>query len=457
MITREDKDSGGDIKGGQAKRRTLLRSCAKYRSAVSKVLLLTLIVFSFGLSQSEADAAGSLTLVKDTLTNNRPSVATSITSAITTGDTTITVASTQGIVQGDSVVLKDGALTEIRVVAAVASSTQLVLTIGTTNSYTTAGSVYLKITSKHTLNLTTRSGVSAGKFIVYIPADTSPSDTIPAAGGFDFNQIAASDISLTGGTAGTVTTSASGNNLIFTIPFTGTISSSTAVTITIGNNGKLLNPTKTATSGTADTYTVKVDETDGASNVIDTSSLKIGTIESVVVSATVAPSLTFTINGVAAGANGLAYNSDITSTSDSVPFGTLTPNATSTIEQYINISTNSDSGYVVTAQQDGSMRKTNGTAIADFDSSAPHENESTTGFGYTLANKVGNDAAFHYNDSGHTFNSKGFSSTTPFPIMSSTGPVNGNQVYVGYRVKVSSTQAAGNYQNLITYIATPSY
>jgi hypothetical protein len=111
---------------------------------------------------------------------------------------------------------------------------------------------------------------------------------------------------------------------------------------------------------------------------------------------------------------------------------------------------------VVTAQQDGSLRKSNGTAIVDFNSAVTQDNETATGFGYSLKNKTGSDAAFQNTDSG-TFYGRGFSSTTPFTIMSNSSPVNGSQIYVLYRVKVSATQAQGSYQNLITYIATATY
>jgi len=233
------------------------------------------------------------------------------------------------------------------------------------------------------------------------------------------------------------------------------VASNTAITLTIGNTTNLLNPTKTATSGTADTFSFQVDQKDNGGNVVDTTSGKVGTIESVSVSATVAPALTFTINPVAV-SNVIGYNFDQASTATTVPFGTLAINASTTVAQFINVATNSNSGYAVTAQEDTSFQKSNGTAIVDFNSAVTQDNEAATGFGYSLKNKVGTDAAFQNTDVG-TFDGRGFSSTTPFTIMSNGSPVNGNQVYVLYRVKVSATQAQGTYQNKITYTATASY
>lgn len=429
----------------------------KYQATIIKFLLviMSFVFFAFPFS---IEASGSLTSVKDTLSNDRPSVATTVTGAITAGDTTITLASTLGFAPGDSVVLKEGATTETRVIAGVTSLTKLAITAGTTNSYTTSAFAYLKQTAKHTITFTTRSAVSGGKFIVYIPADASPNDQTPAANGYDFNLITNStttDITLSGFTATSVATSTASSNLIWTIPFSGTVATNTAISIAIGTTNKLLSPTKTAAQGTADTYTVEVDETDGSSNVIDTTSVKVGTIESVGVSATVTPSLTFTINAVGASTSVAGVNTDVATTATTAPFSTLTAITNRTVAQYIHIDTNSDSGYIVTAQSDGQLRKTNGTVIPDFNLTAA-DNNAVNGFGYSLQNKANSTASFLYNDSG-TFFSKGFNSSTPVTIMSNGSAASGDEVYVAYRVRISATQAAGTYQNLITYIATATY
>lgn len=425
--------------------------------SLTKIIVTIFSLVELSLPVTFNLQAGALTTLKDTLSNSRPSVSTAILSAITSGDTTINVTSSLGFVQGDTITLCTAACssTENKVISSIISPTQLGLTVGTTNAYS-SGNVYFKSSSKHTITFSTRSAVSGGKFIITLPGASTPNSNIPSASGFAFNNIATSDITLTGGTAGTIATSSPSSNVVITIPFTGTIAGSSSITITIGNAGNLLNPTKTAAQDTADISAVKVDETDGSSNIIDTTTVDVGTIESVGVSATVAPSLNFTINAVSSGTNITGYGTNAASTATTVPFGTLTINATSTIAQYLHVDTNSNSGYAVTVQQDGSLRKTNGTTIVDFDSGTTQNNEAATGFGYSLANKTGTDAAFVYTGSG-TFNGRGFSSTTPFSIMSNSGPVNGSEIYVLYRVKVSATQAQGVYQNLVTYICTPIF
>lgn len=436
----------------------LFKLVLKHSASVSR-LTISIILFVFLAFPFSIYAAGSLTSVKDTLDNSRPSVATGISSGITAGDTTINLTNTSGFNQGDSVVLKEGATTETRIIASVVSSSKLALTLGATNSYTTSGFAYLKTTSKHTVNFTTRSTISSGKFVLYVPADATPNDQIPASGGFDFNLITnstSSDISITGFTASTVATSTAASNLIWTFSYTGSLASNTAVSIVLGNSTtKLLSPTKTATGGTADTWTVTVEHQDGAASVVDTTSVKIGTIEAVAVSATVAPTLTFTINPVAASVSVAGVSTDAASTATTVPFSTLTASTNRTVAQYVHIDTNSNSGYIVTVQSDGQLRKTNGTVISDFNTTAA-DNNSNNGFGYALQHKAGTASVFQYNDSG-TFFSKGFNSSSPVTIMSNGSPASGDETYIAYRVRISATQAQGTYQNLITFIATATY
>lgn len=410
--------------------------------------------------------AGALTSVKDTLSTSRPSASSTVTSAITAGDTTISVSNTTWFQQGDTITLCNNSTcstTENRVIASVISTSQLGLTVGATNAYSGGAVVYLKQTAKHTITFTTRSTVSSGKFVITLPGDTTPNNSVPEASGFDFNKITtatATEYTLSGATFTTMATSTNAGNIIFTFNFTGSLASNTAISIAMGNTNPMLNPIKSAAQGTADIYAIQVAEQDGGGNTIDTTTADVGTIEVVGVSATVSPSLTFTINAVNSGTSVTAHNTVVTTTATTVPFGTLTVNASTTAAQFVHIDTNSNSGYGVTVQQDGSLRKTNGTVIVDFSASAPAEQDGSNGFGFSLQNKsstAGLTLPFNYNDTSRKFNAIGFSSTTPYQFMSNTGPANGDEVYVDYYVKVNAQQAQGVYQNLITYIATPIY
>ena len=430
-----------------------------HKKTLSKILMVILFGVLLTLPFSSV-YAGSLTSVKDTLSTSRPSVFVSITGTVNIGDTAVPVTTTAGLMQGDNVTLcatNTCATTENKIIASIVSNTQIALTVGTTGAYTASSYVMFKALSKHTITVVPRSTVTNGKFIITMPGDGGITG-IPGASGFDFNGIATTtNITLSPGTAGTVATSSPSSNVVITIPFTGTIASGTAQTIVIGVNTQLLNPSKTAAPGTADTMTVQVDETDNSSNVIDTTQTKVATIESVTVTATVVPSLNFTINAVAGSTSVAGATTDVASTATTVPFGNLTVNTNRTVAQYLHIDTNSNSGYVITAQSDGSLRKTNGTVITDF-GLTPAENNANNGFGYALQSKAGSPTmAFNYNDSARTFNSSGFSSSSPITVMSNGAPATGDEGYVAYRVRTSATQAQGVYQSIITYIATATY
>src|SRR5581483_11380959 len=242
-------------------------------------------------------------------------------------------------------------------------------------------------TSVHTITFTTRSTVSSGNFLITFPnASSTPNDTIPDMGGFDFNGLTLStttNIVATGFTAGAVSTSTIGNTIAITIPFGSSLASNTAVTIVIGSSAPLLNPLKTSASGTADVWAPVIQERDGGNNVIDSATIDIATIETVLVTATVSPSLTFTIAGISSGQTAFSSTTtSVTTTSVTVPFGTLTAATHFYAAQLLTVGTNASSGYTVTGYESGPLAKTNGSTIPDFSTTAA-ENISTNGFGWT--------------------------------------------------------------------------
>jgi hypothetical protein len=419
-------------------------------SKILIVALLAVFLHPFGI----VNAVGNFTLSKDTLSSSRPSISTTLSTAVTAGDTTLNLASTTNILQGDVLTLPQGT-TENVTVSSVTDATHVALTTAAANAHTISSAVYDKQTSKHTITFTTRSAVNAGSFLVTFPvAGSNQNDGIPDSTGFDFNSLATSDVTLSGGTAGTIViTPASGT---VSIPFTGTIAASTAITITIGNTNKLLNPTKTAASGTADTWTVKTDEKD-AVGVVDTTSVQVGTIESVAVTVSVAPTLNFSIAAVASGQTAFsATNTNVTTTTTTVPYGTIPTATAEYAAQDLTVSTNAVGGYTVTGFESGPLSMSSGTTITDFSTTAA-DNNGNDGFGYSGRNLSGTDCSVVFNSSG-TFFSSGFgTSTTPTSVMTNAGPVSGSQCRVIYRVRVPATQSPGSYQNVVSYIATGKY
>jgi hypothetical protein len=428
-----------------------LRSPFKFVSAVLVVFLLAMIAQKV----AQTNAVGNMTLSKDTLSNSRPSVSTTLGAGVTAGDTAITLASSTGILAGDVITLAGGT-PENLTVATVTDATHVATTTAAANAHSNATAVYDKQTSVHTFSFTTRSAVASGSFLITFPvAGSNQNDGVPdAVHQYDFNSLAGTDVSVTGFTAGTKTITASAGTV--SIAFSSSIAASTAITITVGSTNKLLNPQKSASAGTADIDAIRVDEKD-ANGVVDTSSVDVGIIESELITVSVSPTLSFTIAGVASGQTAFgATNTNVTTTATTVPFGSISTATPYYAAQDLTVSTNAVSGYTVTGFEDGALRKTNGTTITDF-STTPGDNNGNDGFGYSGRSTSGTDCSVVYNTSG-SFYSRGFgTSGTPGGVMTNAGPVSGSVCRVIYRVRVPATQAPGDYQNVVTYIATPSY
>lgn len=497
----------------------------KYTGPKRILLLLVAFMVSFCSVLPQSSLlyvhAGTLTSAKDTLSNSRLSFIGHVGSSVASGNTTVTIASSSNpdndllnLFPRDVVCFADAGLNGCTsnasyTIATIPSQSgqTLALSAALTAALDTSNFVISTQSAIHTVTFTTASAVNSGSVRVIIPSYTNSSSLTTdgfadfgssvSASGFDLNGINGSPgtyITCAGGsvTWGTPTVtlpgaSGSGDHEI-NCPFTGTLNSSTAVTITIGTaSKKVINPgpvTSGHTRGTSDVYTITIQERDGSSNVIDTASVKVAPIEGVLVSATVDTSLTFTITGVDTTSTSTcgrtaSASTGAASTATTVPFHTISSSDTPyQMAQLLTVSTNSTSGYGVTVEESGalSIDGLGVTTIADTACGAtpctsggtadPTPREWTTygtyrGFGYSLENVSGTDAKFQYNDSSRTFNAAPFyitgASSGPPAIMSNSGSVSSNQVRVCYQIVVSGTQTAGYYLNKLTYIATPNF
>ena len=83
------------------------------------------------------------------------------------------------------------------------------------------------------------------------------------------------------------------------------------------------------------------------------------------------------------------------------------------------------------------------------------------GFGYSLENVSGTDAAFTYNESSRTFSARQIADQeageTKQTIMSKSSPTSSSKVNFCYRLSVSSTQPAGYYYNKVKFTATAKF
>lgn len=418
------------------------------------------------------------------------------------------------------------------------------LKIGTTNNYTVIGltgttavgiysptgglgandddvddPVIASRSAQHTVTFTPVSTIDSGYFRVRIKAtggsQAQSHDGIPDADGFDFRASIGSgtwpgyiDCNVgTGDTASIAysgaTNCTSGYTCIF-CNYTGT-NTLTQKTITVGTTAteqQAINPSPSSTSktaGAADTYAFYVDHLDSSFQVVDSTQGRIAVVESVRVSATVDPTITFTIAAVSTGTTACGVAADVTTTATSVPFGSVSLASFMDAAQQLSCVTNAAGGYAVTALENDQMNILSGsgpdtaTYIADSDCDGGADtcvvgagntaadwvtDSSNSGFGYSIENTDASKVAFAYDATscsggGYTGdvscgNCAGAYCAMPFPanienetaltlFKNTAVPSSTEDIYVCYRLVVSSTQTAGSYANTITYVASATF
>lgn len=458
-------------------------------AGIFSVLLVYFLIFQTPTVQS-----ANLTSVKNTLQSSRISSRGRVDSTGTfVGSSTVLMKtsvsapantiSTANFKSGDSLVIGTGTYTIVDIIDADEFSVTPVLAAGDADD---DDPIYLKMKPRHVVSFTTATAVPDGYFRVLIPADTASfNDGNPDDDGFDFG---GGSVDVTASTAnpnytfvtgvatvsgGTACTSPA-NYHCFEVHYSGNGAIGASITINIGNtNGtnSLVAPAPTQTSpthavGTADTYLFKVYNFDAVDAEVDNTNGKIGLIESVRVTATVDPTITFSIGAVSSGVSACGITTDITTTATTVPFGSLSLNTFVDGAQLLTVSTNAVSGYSVTAIENDQM-SVGGLGVTTIPDNTCDSGTCTTtsasdwntptgnpGFGYSLASV--NLATVPFT-AGANFNSKPFDATTPREVMSSTGTSDSHTAYVCYRISVDATQAAGNYENQITYTATATF
>lgn len=326
--------------------------------------------------------------------------------------------------------------------------------------------------SNHTIVFTTPNGLVAGQTMTLTFEAGFP---LPGAG-FDYNDIDvlddSTDISLkdglgAGGQWGVATTS---TTITFDLTGAATVSSSSVITIRIGNNAivgasgttQIVNPSATTS------YAIDI-----GGSMTDSGQVRVAIIDQVTVSASVNTSLSFTVSGVNASStvNGSPTTTAATTTSTALPFGTLGINRSKILAHDLAVVTNATHGYTVTVEQTGALQSTTGATIDGFIDGA---NTQTPTAWQGPGAQVANTASYGHwgltSTDGTTTRSQEFGSdqwvsgsTTPVVIMGHDGPADGTtQGYgaarIGYQIEISALQEAGSdYNTTLRYIATPTF
>lgn len=484
----------------------------KKKKTLAKIILTLFLIVQFyglfyGLSAIKPPKleSANLSTVSDTLSNNRLSFRGQVSGAHAAGAAAITLQTTPGSMATENTSTGSAALVgneSVQVgtnnapttLKTIESASRLVMATGITNAVLDAAPVFATVSAVHTVRFTPVSTVANGAFRVLIPASSgNANDGIPDKNGFDFSA-AAPTVTCTGGNGMTFETGTATASAIsissqayhsFECRYSGAGTSGTAVIMTIGTaaGSKIINPSPASSSrnpGQADTYTFRVRQTNGTSqtySVVDESLGTIGVVEAVRVTATVAPILTFSITGISADSGSYCGISRSASSPDStvneIPFGTISTTAFTDAVQLLTVSTNAAGGYSVTASESAALTAWNITGTPTIPdttcggsctvTTAAEWNTAGTqrGFGYTLAEANATDAVtdtLEYNNGGAAFKARPFGITAEQIMRSNpAGAVDADQAYVCYRIVVSGSQQAGDYENYIVYIATATF
>jgi hypothetical protein len=471
----------------------------KYRLLLTIAFFITL---SFLVAKVQTSLSANLTSVSVTLSNSRPSFLTALEGAHT-GLALLTIdtsnypsANTYSVMATETLYIGTGTTNSYTVANTPSTSTiELTSSLAATDD-DDDDTVYFNSTSATTVKLTTVSALAAGSFRILVPAATTDADShdgVPDQDTWDGTVGTPTITCPSDGQAhGTFTaeavaysqTTAGGEYHIFECSYDGAGAASTA--FDGGSNGSfvlssMINPAPSAghTVGTADTFSFIMQHLDSGDNIIDSTTVKVGVIEAVKVTAEVAPQITFTVAGIGT-TTVCGVTTDVVTTANSVPFGELSISAFGEAAQELTVSTNAASGYTVTALANDQLGKDGATCTGDtygavdtciWDANVASMTHTTSqdwtsttekGFGYTLHDDDADATeAFYYNESARAFSAKHFAdnedSQPTQTIFSSSGTADAEDVFVCYRILPDVDTTSGDYENYITYTATANF
>jgi hypothetical protein len=203
----------------------------------------------------------------------------------------------------------------------------------------------------------------------------------------------------------------------------------------------------------------------------DTGATRVVILDTVLVTAQVATSFTFEVegNGDTEPVNGETTTEPSSSTT--IPFGSLDAGTPVVLSQDLIVNTNAINGFVVTVEEDQHLESETG---ADIDNFANNNNSVIPALWGTLAADIDDENTWGHwgitSEDATTTRTNEFGnntwlgvSTTPSVIFSHDGPADGvtagvGSTTIGFKVEITALQeAADDYTTTLTYIATPTF
>jgi hypothetical protein len=198
---------------------------------------------------------------------------------------------------------------------------------------------------------------------------------------------------------------------------------------------------------------------DCSTSPIDTGTVGFIWTDGQLVSATVDPSLSFTVNAVADAQSVNGATTTITTTSTTVPFGTVSSSANAIGAQDLTVTTNSGGGYSLYARYTGQLN--NGSVDLDNHtgtnaSPTTFSSAGTASFGYTTNDStLGTGTEDRFTSGGG--NKWAAFTASNLEVAYHASAVAAQTTRVGYQVGVHGTTPAGLYTTTIILTATPTY
>lgn len=471
------------------------------------ILLLLLLLGVFFAPKTQA-----MTNASDTITTSRPSASAPIVGNQAASDGQVTIFDNGSMfLASDSAVLwpDTGETLNTATVASMSANgipsanQRVVYFAGTSpaNTHHSGDTISAAITATHTIQFTTQQAIIANGTVQLVFPTVASNTASPSATGFSFNGMASTgsglpanivtnNITCTGDSSSNI----SGNTI--TCKTGSGVSAGTTLTFIIGCTAQsggvcsafspqLINPTKSAAAGTADSWKVVIQTTDNSAVVQEYAKVAIATVESVQVQGYVEPYITFAISGVN---NGTVICGDTTnagpgldSTATFVNLGEIT-NAINISAQKLTVSTNGSAGYAITATSSGRLMNP-GTGIFFNDANGGNGlvgNDATNGTNPAPAAITAATTAFgvHPCAAGGSYiptiptgwgSGGGASNKYANPwngnftngyyahLSSYNGVVSNSETDVEYAATAALTFPSGIYTTIITYVATPIF
>lgn len=468
-----------------------------------KLLLSTIVISGFIFIYPQKINSVPPKNVKNVLSNSQFSYYGGVGVGTTANDTIIKLditsfpsKSSNNLFIGDTVSIGVGGSQSIYTIRDIGNTGTIMINTGISAvSSVAGGSIIATRSAIHTVSFEPQVSATGGIWQVLIKSTSGlaaekSSDAIPDQQGFDYGTLTAGAVTCPWGATATVGTTAavalgspavtSYYHVIQCALGAGiTNPAGTGVTgaIIIGNaTNALINPSPSNTAaqeGTANIFTFILRHLDSSSVLLDQTPGKIAVVESVRVTATVDPSITFYIDGVgntlvgstACGTGTTLSSGAVNTTGDQVIFGSLALSAFNQLGQRLSCVTNASGGYVVTVHEAGVMKNVNtATTIPDtlcngnnctITSATAWATPSTarSEFGYTMTN-IGSSIPFVPGN----FKPFGIGNANAQPIMIKTSiPSTTESANVCYRLSITTVQEAGDYESKIVYTATSTF